>query len=173
LLEYQKYKLAAEQLGGRSLLGRDVFGRGSSNELAGGEAPLENVETFKLLDAFQTVLERTQHTREHQIDFERFSLSEKISELMDRLRQDRRLVFHELFVDRASRAELIITFLALLEMTRLRLTHLIQAGPLEPIYIELTVADDEQGPAAEQGSAGDAEDDEFDPPTRGDSLDHE
>src|SRR5262245_49733103 len=149
LLEYQKYKLAAEQLGERSVLGRDVFGRGSSDELAGGEAPLENIETFKLLDAFQAVLERTQHTREHQIDFERFSLTEKIGELSDRLRQNRRLVFHEIFADRASRAELIITFLALLEMTRLRLTRLSQDGPLEPIYIELTVTEDEPSASAD------------------------
>jgi len=142
LLEYQKYKLAAEQLGERSLLGRDVFGRGSSDEVAGGEAPLETIASFKLLDAFQSVLERTQHTREHQIDFERFSLSEKISELSDLLRQSGRLVFHEIFGERASRAELIITFLALLEMTRLRLTRLSQDGPLQPIYIELTVLDE-------------------------------
>ncbi len=149
LLEYQKYKLAAEQLGDRSILGRDVFGRGSSDAFIGGEAPLEQVEMMKLLDAFQSVLERTQRTREHQIDFERFSLSEKISELSDRLRECRRLVFHEIFVDRASRAELIITFLALLEMTRLRLTRLRQDGPMEPIYIELTVADEEAGASAD------------------------
>jgi segregation and condensation protein A len=154
LLEYQKYKLAAEQLGERSLLGRDVFGRGSSDAFVGGEAPLEQVETLKLLDAFQTVLERTQRTREHQIDFERFSLSEKISELSDRLRQCRRLVFHEIFVDHASRAELIITFLALLEMTRLRLTRLRQDGPLEPIYIELSVADEDSGAAVVDEEAG-------------------
>ena len=145
LLEYQKYKLAAEQLGERSLLGRDVFGRGSSDEVAGGEAALEGIATFKLLDAFQSVLERTQHTREHQIDFERFSLTEKISELSDLLRQHGRLVFHEIFGERASRAELIITFLALLEMTRLRLTRLRQDGPLQPIYIELAVLDVEGG----------------------------
>jgi segregation and condensation protein A len=125
-----------------------VFGRGSSDAFVGGEAPLEQVEMLKLLDAFQGVLERTHRTREHQIDFERFSLSEKISELSDRLRECGRLVFHELFVDHASRAELIITFLALLEMTRLRLTRLRQDGPMEPIYIELTVADEEAGVAA-------------------------
>jgi segregation and condensation protein A len=149
LLEYQKYKLAAEQLGERAILGRDVFPRGSSDEMAGGEAPLEAIASFKLLDAFQAVLERTQKTREHQIDFERFSLSDKIGELSELLRRRRRLVFHEIFRERATRAELIITFLALLEMTRLRLTRLRQEGPLEPIYIELTVADDELPPEEE------------------------
>jgi segregation and condensation protein A len=143
LLEYQKYKLAAEQLGSRNLLGRDVFPRGSSEEVAGGQPGLEAVSMFKLLDAFQAVLERTQQTKEHQIDFERFSITEKISELVDRLQLVKRLVFHEIFAADSSRAELIITFLAILEMTRLRLTRLIQDAPLAPIYIELRVSEED------------------------------
>lgn len=143
LLEYQKYKLAAEQLGGRNLLGRDVFPRGSSEEVASGQPGLEAVSMFKLLDAFQQVLERTQKTKEHQIDFERFSITEKISELVDRLNVEKKLVFHEIFTPDSSRAELIITFLAILEMTRLRLTRLTQDGPLAPIYIELRILGDE------------------------------
>jgi segregation and condensation protein A len=149
LLEYQKYKLAAEQLGGRPVLGRDVFPRGSSEEVASGQPGLEAVSMFKLLDAFQQVLERTQKTKEHQIDFERFSITEKISELVDRLNVEKKLVFHEIFAHDASRAELIITFLAILEMTRLRLTRLIQDGPLAPIYIELRVSDEEAKDEAE------------------------
>lgn len=143
LLQYQKYRLAAEQLGARSLLGRDVFPRGSSDEIAGGEPPLEGVSVFRLLDAFQAVLERTQKTREHEIDFERFSITEKISELSELLRREKRVMFHQMFPEETSRAELIITFLAILEMTRLRMTQISQEGPLEPIYVELRVADDE------------------------------
>jgi len=153
LLEYQKYKLAAEQLGSRSVLGRDVFPRGGSDEMAAGEAPLESVAMFKLLDAFQAVLERTQNKREHQIDFERFSITEKIGELSDRLRREGRLVFHEIFADPTNRAEIIITFLALLEMTRLRLTRLTQDGPLEPIYIELRVTEQEAALASPADAA--------------------
>jgi segregation and condensation protein A len=143
LLEYQKYKLAAEQLGSRPVLGRDVFPRGSSEEVASGQPGLEAVSMFRLLDAFQAALERTQKTKDHVIDFERFSITEKISELMDRLKVHERLTFHEIFEPDTSRAELIITFLAILEMTRLRLTRLIQAEPLAPIYIELLVREDE------------------------------
>jgi segregation and condensation protein A len=142
LLEYQKYKLAAEQLSARPLLGRDVFPRGSSDEVASGQPALETVSMFKLLDAFQSVLERTHQTKEHQIDFERFSITERISELSDLLAVKKRLVFHEIFVERFSRAELIMTFLAILEMTRLRMIQLTQDGPLAPIYIELRVAED-------------------------------
>ena len=157
LLEYQKYKLAAEQLGGRPVLGRDVFPRGSSDEIAGGQPELESVSMFRLLDAFQAVLERTQKTKEHRIDFERFSISEKISELMDRLRGDKKLVFHEIFAHDSTRAELIITFLAILEMTRLRLTRLTQEGPLAPIYIELLVSEEDADAADE--TLGDSEED--------------
>lgn len=142
LLEYQKYKHAAEELSQRHMLGRDVFPRGSSAEIAGGEPPLEGVSLFKLLDAFQAVLERTQKTRQHEINFERFSITERISELSDLLRERKKLIFHELFAADSTRAELIMTFLALLEMTRLRMIHLTQDGPLGTIYIELRVADD-------------------------------
>lgn len=155
LLEYQKYKLAAEQLGSRPVLGRDVFPRGSSEEVAGGQPDLEAVSMFKLLDAFQQVLERTQKTKEHQIDFERFSITEKISELVDRLNQEKRLIFHEIFAPDYSRAELIITFLAILEMTRLRLTRLLQDGPLAPIYIELRVSEEDDDDAAQPSEEGD------------------
>ena len=53
------------------------------------------------------------------------------------------MAFVDLFEGQLSRGELIITFLALLEMTRLRLTRLFQEGPLEPIEVELAVSDDE------------------------------
>jgi segregation and condensation protein A len=166
LLEYQKYKLAAEQLGGRNLLGRDVFPRGSSEEVASGQPGLEAVSMFKLLDAFQQVLERTQKTQEHQIDFERFSITEKISELVDRLNVEKKLVFHEIFTPDSSRAELIITFLAILEMTRLRLTRLSQDGPLAPIYIELRIlkdeAEDEATTPSDESEESAGDDQEYD-----------
>ena len=110
---------------------------------------------FTQLDAFQQVRERTQKTKEHQIDFERFSITEKISELVDRLNQEKRLVFHEIFAPDYSRAELIITFLAILEMTRLRLTRLLQDGPLAPIYIELRVSEEDDDDAAQPSEEGD------------------
>jgi segregation and condensation protein A len=58
------------------------------------------------------------------------------------LRVKTRVGFEELFEGQSSRAELIVTFLALLEMTRLRLTRLFQDDPLGPIVVELAVTDD-------------------------------
>jgi segregation and condensation protein A len=143
LLEYQKYKHAAEQLGSGDVLGRDVFRRGISAPEAEGPAPIAGLSLFKLLDAFQAVLSRATATVDHQIDFERFSITDRINELSAILAKAKRISFMDLFEGQDSRAELIVTFLALLEMTRLRLTRLFQAGPLEPIEIELAVSEDE------------------------------
>lgn len=141
LLEYQKYKLAADQLGDRSILGRDVFSRGAPAPSVDGPAPLAPLGLFKLLDAFQAVLKRAKQSADHQIDVDRFSISDRINELSDILRGRGRVQFEELFSADQSRGDLIVTFLALLEMTRVRLIRLMQAGPLEPISIELAVSD--------------------------------
>jgi segregation and condensation protein A len=70
LLEYQKYKQAAGDLGGRDVLGRDIFGRGAASESTDGLAPLAPVSLFRLVDAFEAVLQRLKHVEEHEIDFE-------------------------------------------------------------------------------------------------------
>jgi segregation and condensation protein A len=141
LLEYQKYKQAAEQLGDRSILGRDIFTRGAPAPSIDGPAALAPVGLFKLLDAFQAVLKRVKQTADHQIDVDRFSISDRINELSDILRVRHRVDFEELFSRDQTRGDLIVTFLALLEMTRIRLIRLTQTGPLEPISIELAVSE--------------------------------
>jgi segregation and condensation protein A len=142
LLEYQKYREAAAELGDRMILGRDVFTRGAPAPSVEGPAPLAPVGLFKLLDAFQAVLKRAKQGADHQIDVDRFSISDRINQLSDILRERRRVDFEDLFSDSQTRADLIVTFLALLEMTRVRLIRLMQAGPLTPISIELAVDDD-------------------------------
>jgi segregation and condensation protein A len=141
LLEYQKYKNAAEELSDRSILGRDIFTRGAPAPEVEGPAPLAPVGLFKLLDAFHAVLQRVKQVADHQIDVDRFSISDRISQLSDILKERKKVSFEELFEDNQTRPELIVTFLALLEMTRLRMIRLAQAAPLEPILIELAVDD--------------------------------
>jgi segregation and condensation protein A len=141
LLEYQKYKQAAEQLGGGDVLGRDVFVRGLPAPSVEGPAPLAGISLFKLLDAFQSVLSRATTKVDHEIDFERFSITDRINQLVDLLQLHKKLTFEQLFEGASSRADLIVTFLALLEMTRLRMTRLEQEAPLEPILVELSLVD--------------------------------
>lgn len=143
LLEYQKYKQVAEELASRSVLGRDVFTRGERTDALEGPAPLAPVGIFKLLDAFQRILARANTVLDHQIEFERLSITDRINQLVDRLRNEGRVLFDDLFEGQRTRAELIVTFLALLEMTRLRLTNIHQDDALSPISVELAVSEGE------------------------------
>jgi segregation and condensation protein A len=153
LLEYQKYKHAAEQLASAPVLGRDVFSHGVPGLEAHGPARVSGLSLFKLLDAFQLVLSRAKATVDHQIDFERFSITDRINQLSEILRDQKRVAFVDLFEGQKTRSDIIITFLALLEMTRLRLTRLFQDDALGPIEIELSVQDDEMNSADFEGEA--------------------
>ena len=94
-----------------------------------------------MLDAFQGVLSRANQKIDHQIDLERFSITDRINQLVDLLQVHKKCSFEQLFEGATSRGDLIVTFLALLEMTRLRMTRREQSAPLEPIFIELSLVD--------------------------------
>lgn len=139
LLEYQKYKQAAADLSDRGALGRDVFPRGSPGpEATPGIAPLAEVGVFSLLDAFAKVLSKAKVDFQHEIALDRMSITDRIQELADTFRGRSSCRFEDLFADGRSRFDLVITFLALLEMTRLKMTKLYQADPLAEIHIELS-----------------------------------
>ena len=159
LLEYQKYKHAGEQLAARGVAGRDVFGRGMPIEEGEtqGLPPLAEVPIFALVEAFQRVLDRSKVKLSHDIVADRISLSDRIGEISDLLSARRRLRFDELFESVSTRFDLVVTFLALLEMTRLKMTRLFQSEPLGPLHVELAAEPDppEGDPAlAAQGREG-------------------
>jgi segregation and condensation protein A len=144
LLEYQKYKHAGEQLAARGVAGRDVFGRGMPIEEGETEGlpPLAEVPIFALVEAFQRVLDRSKVKLSHDIVADRISLSDRIGEISDLLSARRRLRFDELFESVSTRFDLVVTFLALLEMTRLKMTRLFQSEPLGPLHVELAAEPD-------------------------------
>jgi segregation and condensation protein A len=162
LLEYQKYKQAGEELAARGVAGRDVFGRGMPVQAwrdgaAGAEMreapPLAEIPLFALVEAFQRVLDRGKVRLSHDVVTDRISLSDRITELSSLLGARGRLSFEETFEGLATKFDLVITFLALLEMTRLRMTRLFQTGPLGPLYVELAVAAEQglpRGPSEEE-----------------------
>lgn len=153
LLEYQKYKHAAEELAARGVAGRDVFGRGmpvyaGSGDPAGAEAraapPLAEIPVFALVEAFQRVLDRSKIKLSHDVVADRISLGNRIGELSELLAARGRVAFEDTFDGLATKFDLVITFLALLEMTRLKMTRLFQSGPLGPLYVELAAAPEER-----------------------------
>ncbi|WP_437769089.1 segregation/condensation protein A [Sorangium sp. So ce281] len=156
LLEYQKYKVAAADLAERGTLGRDVFTRGMSEiEVPKGPAPFAPTAIFSLLDAFERVLKRTNVQIDHEVVFDRISITDRIVELTEKLSARRAMRFEDLLLDSVSkggvipRFEVVITFLAVLEMCKLRLIRVHQTDSLAPIHIQLAVADG--APVADDG----------------------
>jgi segregation and condensation protein A len=146
LLEYQKYKHAAAHLGQRPALGRDVFERGSAEEAPDGVAPFAPPSPFKLFEAFEQVLKRANRKIDHEVVFDRLSITERIVELTELLHDRGRLRFEQLFDGEAGAAgdgpsilSLVVTFLALLEMCRLGVALVTQEDDaLGPLHVEFS-----------------------------------
>jgi segregation and condensation protein A len=139
LLEYQKYKEAAEKLGGRPIMGRDVFARGAAVPDNEGPAPLAEVGLFKLLDAFEAVLKRLEGRMTFEVTTERITLSARISQLAEMLREKRLCRFEELFDGIYSRYEVVVTFLATLEMVKMHIVRVYQADYGSTIYLQFSL----------------------------------
>lgn len=140
LVEYKKFKDAALQLANREEEQAKIYPRGSDETLAVAtdlEVPLaEEVSIFDLIHAFNEVLKKTNVRQEvHEIIEERYSVSDKIEEILYALRERSEIIFSELFVGAASRAEIVVTFLALLELIRLKRMKVSQHSSFGEIYI--------------------------------------
>ena len=152
LLEYQKYKEAALHLGQQPVVGRNVWSRGAPVEDSVGDgvnpdeiAPLAAFPVHKLIEAFDRVMQQAKLKVAHDVMIDRLSVSQKIAELTDRLEAEGRFTFSSMFSflrDGQPRTlaeikhEAVVTFLALLEMGKLRLVSLSQPITDEEIFIE-------------------------------------
>jgi segregation and condensation protein A len=89
------------------------------------------------------VLSRAKLEPQHEITADRITITERIHELCDVMRLRPKTTFDELFGGLVTRFDYVITFLAVLEMTRLRMTRVFQSEPYAPLHIELTATDDD------------------------------
>ena len=138
LLEHQKFKAAAELLHERETLRSAQWTRpdGLIAEIA-GEAPEPEIEVdlFSLITAFRAVVERTKARPQVYLPSEQIPIEERIEQLLSRLSETEACGFEDLFDDINTRAGLVVTFLALLEMIRLKLIRVFQSGVVGPIRV--------------------------------------
>jgi segregation and condensation protein A len=138
LLEHQKFKAAAELLHERETLRSAQWTRpdGPIAEIA-GEAPEPEVEVdlFSLITAFRAVVERAKARPMVYLPTEQIAIEDRIEQLLARLSETEACGFEDLFADIQSRAGLVVTFLALLEMIRLKLIRVFQTGVVGPIRV--------------------------------------
>ena len=169
LLEYQKYKEAAAQLGERPVVGRNVWPRGAKAEdvvglhvLPGG-APLAEVPVIHLIESLERVLSRAKVSFTHDVIVDRLTITDKINELIDRLERNGTFTFESCFdfvtagqPILAVKHQVVVTFLAILEMTRVKLVRLTQPEERGAIYIS-RAAEDLKGQAAQLSKKSDEE----------------
>ena len=135
LIEYKKFKEAAGQLQLRALEQERIFAREGA-VAAAGPLHLEEVGIFQLINAFQMVLKRLEARRDVQEIFgEHFSVSDKIEAILQRVAGETNVRFSDLFGEIVSRVEIVVTFLALLELIRLKQVRAIQDNPFDEIEI--------------------------------------
>jgi len=141
LIEYKKFKEAAANLQVRALEQEQIFSRIGDGAPATLDAPfrLGEVGIFQLINAFQTVLKRVAAREDLQDIFgEHFTVSDKIEWILQRVSEGVALHFSELFETVASRVEIVVTFLALLELIRLKQVRATQTNPFDEIGIVST-----------------------------------
>jgi len=138
LLEHQRFKAAAELLHEKEIQRSAQWARPDERvaELV-GEAPEPELEVdlFSLMTAFRQVLERARKRPQVYLPAEQISIEDRIAQLESRLSEQEACGFEELFADVDSRAGMIVTFLALLEMIRLKRVRVFQQAQGGPIRV--------------------------------------
>lgn len=140
LLEYLQMKSAAEQLAARHLLGEDTFIRTTKKEeyMVNSDDEVIQVGLFELIDAFQKILQNISDDLTVDFTVDRISVKEKITEIVDVLELKGSITFGELFSEKYDKGDIVITFLALLEMVKLcliRIVQHVQTGIIRLFYI--------------------------------------
>ena len=155
LLEYQRYKDAAESLAEMPLLDRDTFvSQFTPQELLGEAEDDVTVGVYQLAEAFHRLLKDAPVEVFHEVVREQLSVAEHVQLVLQRLTEQKgRISFREIFPDKPTRQELVVTFLASLELVKMRMIKVEQANEFGEIWLSLAVAVDE--PVAATGLSED------------------
>jgi len=139
LLEYQRYKDAAHQLKDRELLEKDIFTRIQLEEQdfqADKDSAVIEANLFDLVDALKKVIERKDLAGDFlEVTVEKISVKDKMLEILERLKDNQQITFQSLFDEITTKYEIIVAFLSLLELMRLRAVKVFQVHPYGEIRV--------------------------------------
>jgi len=144
LLEYQKYRDAADQLSEMPVLSRDFFVPNQQGRVDDFTVEMEETGIYELVAAFRHIFRKRPLAPVHYVYQESLSVARTARSLLTRLNHEKRLVFHELFSEQASRQEFVVSFLAILELVRLRMVKVSQADTYAPLWLFLSSAGERQ-----------------------------
>ena len=137
LVEYKKFKDAADHLEDLALRREDIFIREGEHIELGPEpeVALQDVSIFDLITAFQEALKRAKKEDLTEIFTDQYTVAQKVDFLTSLLREQKRAKLTDIFVGMRHRYEMVCTFLAILELIRMRQLRAMQTGPFGEIEI--------------------------------------
>jgi segregation and condensation protein A len=139
LVEYKKFKDAAAQLQTRELEQENVYARIPGRVEFEAEAPVRpDVSVFDLINAVNVILKRFgERDKGRDVFADQWTVSEKIEHLLNLSKSKPTMRFSELFAESTSRSEVVVTFLALLELIRMKQLRILQPEPFAEIEISV------------------------------------
>jgi len=144
LIDYERYKQASEDLFDRALLGRDVFTRPDDSPVLIDRPIDPGVDVFGLLETCYALLSRQAEPEPvHEVEREVYTLSQRVASLLHWLDCLGTARLDGAFAQCHSKPEVVVTFLALLEMARLQLIDITQQDHLGPVQLVLKVGADQ------------------------------
>ena len=137
LLEYKSYKEAARQLDDQEKMWREIFSReqGPPEPIETDETLLDNVTLFDLVDALKGVIDRNPGRKLIEIIPDNLTVRERMNVILEMLEGKDSVSFVSLFEESCHRLVVIVTFLAMLELIRLRVARVFQAETFGPILV--------------------------------------
>ncbi|MFC1835841.1 segregation and condensation protein A [Thermodesulfobacteriota bacterium] len=142
LLEYKRYKEAAGNLASMPMVDKDVFAKEffeDNQVVPKSQHPLD-VGIHQLVEAFQRLIERTSRKDLLEVEPDRLLVKDKIHEILEQLKRQESITFEALFSNDYSRANLVTTFIALLEIVKIQLVRIYQDAPFSSILITRRVS---------------------------------
>ena len=139
LVEYEQIKLAAARLDALPLVGRDFLRAQVTIEQSLVQR-LPDVHPDDLRQAWAEILQRARLNQHHMISREQLSVREHMSIVLRKLQGRRFVEFQDLFDTRRGTPVLVVTFVAMLELSRESLIEVTQAEAFAPIYVRLAYA---------------------------------
>ncbi len=138
LLEYERFKVAADRLDAIPRQGRDVHA--VVVEFPGRVAPRweAQISLGEVVEALIGVLDRAELFAHHHVQREELSVRERMGIVLDRAAVDRFIPFRAVFSIQEGRAGVVVSLLALLELLREALIELVQSEPFGPIYLKVS-----------------------------------
>ena len=135
LQEYQRFKEAAAKIDLLPRLNRDFYLAGAKLPEFEALTPIAELPMEELTFALAEVMRRVDQSKAHLINFEQHSTRERMTEILERMRNETFIEFYSLFNSEEGRMGVVVTFLAVLELLKDSLIEIVQSEEFGPIHI--------------------------------------